>query len=111
MAVRVPVLVTAIGGAGHGEQILKALHLAGGNRYYIVGADARTDCPQFALVDDRVMLPLATSPDYMQVLLGACDRLGIKALFHGCEPELKRFSSARDEIAARGIFLPINPAP
>lgn len=108
---KLPVLVTAIGGAGHGEQILKALRLAAGDRYYLIGADARQDCPQFALVDKSATLPLASDPGYVDAVLALCEQHGIKAVFHGCEPELKRLSAARDAFAARGIFLPINPAP
>lgn len=107
---KLPILVTAIGGGGHGEQILKAVRLAEGNRYRIIGADANPDCPQFDWVDERMVLPLASDPNYISVLLDACDRFGVKALFHGCEPELKTFSAYRQVIEARGIFLPINSA-
>lgn len=107
---QLPIMVTAVGGGGHGEQILKALRLANGGRYRIIGADANSDCTQFDWVDERVFLPLASDPSYISVLLEACDRFGVKALFHGCEPELKKFSSNRHLIEGRGIFLPINPA-
>src|SRR4051794_36021579 len=101
-AERLPVLVTAIGGAGHGRQILKALRLAPGNRYHLVGGDARPDCPQFALVDESATLPLASDPGYIDAVLALCAQRGIRAVFHGCEPELKRMSAARGEFAARG---------
>jgi carbamoyl-phosphate synthase large subunit len=107
---RLPVLITAIGSGGHGEQILKALCLAGRERFTLVGADARPDCPQFSLVDQHVVLPGADAPGYLPTLLEVCRRFAIAALFHGCEPELKRFSQARAQIEAQGIFLPINPA-
>lgn len=45
----------------------------------------------------------------MDELLKACDQFGIRALFHGCEPELKRFSAERSRIEQEGILLPINP--
>jgi len=106
---KLPILVTAIGGGGHGEQILKALRLSTGDRYYIVGADIHPNCPQFDLVDEKVILPPANASTYMEALLSACDRLQIKALFHGCDPELKIFSAERNRITQRGIFLPINP--
>lgn len=106
---RIPILVTAIGGGGHGEQILKALRLADSSRYYIIGADAQPECPQFALVHERVTLPLANDPSYVTALLQSCERFKVRALFHGCEPELKQFSANRDLITQRGIFLPINP--
>lgn len=106
---RLPVLITAIGGGGHGEQILKAIRLSNNYLYYIVGADADAECPQSKLVDKFVTLPLANHPDYMNELLLVCDRFGIRALFHGCEPELKRFSAERKHIEEYGVFLPINP--
>lgn len=106
---KLAILVTAIGGGGHGEQILKALRLAKGNCYHIVGADSQPNCPQFDLVDEQVVLPLAIDPTYMDTLLDVCNRFQIKALFHGCEPELKKFAVERDRITQQGIFLPINP--
>jgi carbamoyl-phosphate synthase large subunit len=102
------VLITAIGGGGHGDQILKALRVAPANRYKIYGADANCDCPQASLVDRFVQLPLASDPDYMSKLLGICKELGVKALFHGCEPELLLFAKNRKRIESEGIFLPIN---
>lgn len=102
------VLVTAIGGGGHGDQILKALRLAPAGRYKIFGADASPYCPQASLVEQFVTLPLARSPDYMEALLRVCNELGVQALFHGCEPELLLFASNRKVIEDAGIFLPIN---
>lgn len=102
------VLVTAIGGGGHGDQILKALRLADPGRYRIFGADANPICPQRALVEKFAALPPARSPDYLDALLGLCRRWQVQALFHGCEPELNAFAEHRDRIEAAGIFLPIN---
>jgi carbamoyl-phosphate synthase large subunit len=104
------VLVTAMGGGGHGEQILKALRFAKKGRYRIFGADANPDCPQFGLVDQSAVMPFASSPEYMQRLFELIDKFEIKALFHGCEPELKLFAKHRSEIERRGVFLPINPS-
>lgn len=106
---RMPVLITAIGGGSHGEQILKALRLADGDRYYLVGADANEVCAQASLVDEFVTLPYANAPDFMDELLAVCERYEIRALFHGCEPELRRLSAERNRILDMGIFLPINP--
>lgn len=105
----VRVLVTAIGGGGHGEQVLKALKLAE-TPYTIVGADARPDWFQFDWVDEQLTLPLASDPGYIDAVIEACRRHAIAAVFHGSEPELRRLSAARDRFAAEGVFLPINPA-
>lgn len=102
-------MITAIGGGGHGEQILKAVRLAEPGRYQIFGADANPNCPQFSLVEKHFVLPLASEPNYLDEVLHCCDDVGAAALFHGCEPELKLFSKERDRIRAAGLFLPINP--
>lgn len=109
MKKKINVLITAIGGGGHGEQILKALRLVGDNRYCIFGADANPHCPQFNLVEGHAALPLASAPNYLDRLFEVCENFKIDALFHGCEPELKLFSQHRETIEAKGIFLPINP--
>ena len=103
------VLVTAMGGGGHGEQILKALLQDKTGLVRVFGGDANPNCPQFKLVEKSFVLPLANDPSYMQVVLDICAKNGIKALFHGCEPELKLFSRERERIKENGIFLPVNP--
>jgi carbamoyl-phosphate synthase large subunit len=103
------ILVTAIGGGGHGEQILKALVLADRDRYEIMGADANPYSPQLEWVDKRTTLPMASSPDYIDSVLNLLKREKIDALFHGCEPELRAFARHREAIESLGVFLPINP--
>ncbi len=105
----VSVLITAIGGGGHGEQILKALRLADGGKYYIFGADMNPHCPQFALADVAMTLPRGTDPEYVDAVLDVCRRNAIRVVFHGCEPELKVMSRARARFAEADILLPINP--
>ena len=102
------VLVTAIGGGGHGDQILKALRLVSPGRYRIFGADANPHCSQASMVEQFVTLPLARDPNYMTELLRICKELRVQALFHGCEPELLLFAANRKRIEDAGIFLPIN---
>lgn len=108
MSKQVRVMVTAVGGGGHGEQILKALRLAEPGRYHIVAADARPNQPQFALADENVLLPAASDPGYLEALIATCKASGIQALFHGCEPELKIFAANLDRLKAENLFVPIN---
>lgn len=109
MTDQIDVLVTAIGGFSHGEQILKALLEAPGYRYRLHGADARSFCPQFAMVDTAHQLPLASEPEYLDALLSLCKRFNVRALFHGSEPELKFMSENRALLKQEGILVPINP--
>lgn len=105
----IPVLVTAMGGGGHGEQILKALLHDQTGVVRIFGGDANPNCQQFKMVEKSFVLPFASDPEYLETVLDICAKNDIKALFHGCEPELKLFSKERKRIEDAGIFLPINP--
>jgi carbamoyl-phosphate synthase large subunit len=103
------VLVTGVGGGGHGEQILKALRLAA-TSLRIVGGDMSPFAAGLQKVDRAYVLPAASDPAYLDAVLAVCRAEGVRALFHGSEPELKVFSRERDRIRAAGLFLPINPA-
>jgi len=105
----ITVMITAVGGGGHGEQILKALRLAKVGRYRIIGGDVNPYCPQFSLVDIPVVLPRASEKDFLDAVLAVAERFGARALFHGCEPEMQLYSGEREKIESAGLFLPINP--
>jgi len=104
------VLVTAVGGGGHGEQILKALRQAAPGNYRLFGGDMNPQCPQLALVDEAFMLPPAAHSEFIDAVLAICSKFGIQAVFHGCEPELLAYSTARRRFEQAGILLPINRA-
>lgn len=107
MPVKINVLLTGIGGGGHGEQILKALRL-GRCKYYIVGTDIDENSSGIDLVDVFYKVPRATDPNYLDVVLQLCERHDIKVLFHGSENEMMVFARHRARIEAAGIYLPIN---
>lgn len=106
---KLPVMITGIGGGGHGEQILKALRMAQ-TPYLLVGGDMNPYSKGLAEVDHPYILPPATSPEYIEAVLRVCKRHSVRALFHGSEPELRAFSRHRDLFESEGVFLPINPA-
>ena len=101
-------LVTAIGGGGHGDQVLKALLLAKKNKYNIHGSDMAAYRAQAKMVSKFFQFPSANDENYLNLLLKICDEFDIEVLIHGCEPELKVFSENRNIIESKGIFLPIN---
>src|SRR5438445_4349504 len=102
------VLVTGVGGGGHGEQILKALRLAQ-TPLRIVGGDMSPFSSGLQKTDQAYLLPPASDPDYLDTILELCHKEEIKVVFHGSEPELKVFSKHRARLSAAGLFLPINP--
>lgn len=109
MSNSIPVMVTGVGGGGHGEQILKALRMAS-TPYEIVGCDMSPFSKGLGEVDHPYTIPPASDLSYIESVLMLCKKHKVKALFHGSEPELMMFSRHRDAIEAEGIFLPINPA-
>jgi carbamoyl-phosphate synthase large subunit len=102
------VLVTAIGGGGIGEQIIKALKLAEPGRYLLFGTDKNYDLIDNSLAVSVEQLPSANDPGYLNALLVLCRRWNIEVLIPGSEQELAVISVNRSLIEGRGIFLPIN---
>ncbi|MEO7728979.1 MAG: ATP-grasp domain-containing protein [Burkholderiales bacterium] len=103
----VPVMVTGVGGGGHGEQIVKALRL-GKLRYRIIGTDIDRYCSGFSEVDISCQVPRASAPGYMETILALCKQHGVKALFHGSEAEMVTFDAQRARIESMGVYLPVN---
>lgn len=108
MTYKIPVMVTGVGGGGHGEQILKALRMAN-TRYKIIGSDMSPFSKGLKEVDHPYVVPSAKSSGYLDSILRICKKHKVAALFHGSEPELLILSKYRDVIQRENIFLPINP--
>ncbi|UQZ91311.1 carbamoyl phosphate synthase (plasmid) [Deltaproteobacteria bacterium Smac51] len=104
----ITVLITGIGGGGHGEQILKALKLSSLD-LRLVGTDSNPNSSGFALVEQSHVVPPAADPEYFPAIMELCRRCRARVLLHGSEPELKVLAAHREQIASEGIFLPINP--
>lgn len=105
---RIPVVVTGIGGGGNGEQILKALRLADDLNLQIIGTDINEYTAGKRFVDEFVILPSASHPDYGNALAEVIKQYGAKFLFSGSEPELKYISENRDNFAALGVSMYFN---
>ena len=102
------ILVTAIGGGGHGEQVLKALNMSMNKRYRVYGTDANSNCPQKNQVYAFETMPYASDPLYMDKLFVLFEKFRIDVLIHGCEPELELFNKNRKEITDRNVLLLLN---
>jgi len=108
MTNKATVMVTAIGGSGHGEQILKAALKVQGLDLRIIGSDIRKDAHQFEWVDESIQLPPANSDEYMDALVHSCEIYGIQAVFHGSEPEMIRISRDRERLIGIGVIPVVN---
>lgn len=103
-----PVLLTGVGGGGHGEQILKALRLAK-SQYRIIGADTNAACANRGKVDEFFTVPPARDPSYIETITQIARSRGCIAIFHGSEAEMAVLSKWRDELAGMGFYVPVNP--
>jgi len=101
-------LVTAIGGSGYGEQILKSLKLAESIKPWVLGADRNPYVHQMEWVDEAVTLPSASEDRYISELLTICLDKKIQFLFHGSEPEMRIISKNRKIFEDIGVTLVIN---
>ncbi|CAK7018396.1 MAG: hypothetical protein DESF_00758 [Desulfovibrio sp.] len=108
MREQLKILVTGVGGGGHGEQILKAIKLSSLD-CTLIGTDITPSSSGFEIVDKSHILPPAKDASYLSKLLELCDHYKVDVLFHGSEPELNVIAANRPVFLQRGIFLPINP--
>jgi len=101
------VLITAIGGCGPGDQLLKTIKASTKTDFFIVGADNSRDVPQFNDVDQAVLLPRANDDKFISSLLKYCDKYNIDVVLSGNEAEIKVLDLYRSEFESRNIYLPI----
>jgi len=100
-------MVTAVGGGGVGEQIIKALRLSN-KGYYIIGVDIQELSKGFSEVDKAYIVPPADNLDYINLIFDICEKENVNVLFCGSEAELKRISPERNRFTERGILFPYN---
>lgn len=103
----VTVLVTGVGGGGHGHEIVKALRLAR-TRYRVVGTDVGPASFGFRDVDVRHVVPPASDPDYVGTLVDVCRKEKVQVLATGSEPELKAVAAHRALFQSEGVLVLVN---
>ena len=105
---KIAVLVTGIGGGGNGEQILKALRLAGDLNLHLIGTDMSALTAGHRLVDAFYEVPGARDPQYGERLFEILRKEEVRFIFHGSEPELAFISENRETIEALGVITCLN---
>ena len=103
------VLVTGVGGGGHGNEVMKALRLAD-TPYRIIAVDMSPTSLGLYQADVSYVVPSAYHPEYIDTLLELCRREEVKVLITGSEPELKVVSANRQCFTDAGILTLINHA-
>lgn len=70
---RINLLITGVGGGGHGEQVLKALKMAK-TPYTIIGTDMSPISMGLYEVDKAYIVPRADDSAYISTMLGICKK-------------------------------------
>jgi carbamoyl-phosphate synthase large subunit len=108
------VLVTAAGSV-IAEGIMKCLRLASSGsdapvKYRIIATDASPLAAGLYRGDRGIIIPLATSSDYIDSLIMAAKREGVKAIFVGSDEELGPITGSRQRIEEEtGAAVIVNP--
>lgn len=102
------VLITGVGGAGIGHEVLKALRMARESRYHVTACDMSAVAFGFRDADVRYVVPPAADPGYVERLLEVARREGTQVIIPGSEAELRVLSSERAALASLGIVLLAN---
>jgi carbamoyl-phosphate synthase large subunit len=110
------VLVTSAGSI-IAQGIIKSLNLANEKKdnpvkYRIIGADMSPDAPGLYRADDGILVPPATSEDYIDYIIEACKQREINAIFVGSDDELLTVAGAQTQIErespARALVGPVD---
>lgn len=93
------ILVTAVGGRSVGSGILHALCRNAqevNERWNVVAADAESFAWGLYKTKQRVLLPLANDPNYVERLKAVVEEFQIDAIIPGSEPEVFKLAKERD---------------
>ncbi len=103
----ISVLVTGVGGASVGMQIVKALRKSN-LALKIIGCDLSEESSGLMSVDLPYVVPSAKDIHYIEILLKICKQQDVKVVFPGSEAELKIIAENKELFDNLGIYLPIN---
>ena len=101
------VLVTGVGGGGHGEQIVKSLRMSL-HKYQLLGADCNEQAIDPTIFSKKFILPRADDKTYLEKLHEIVTKNQVDVLFHGSEPELLKISENISEFEKLNCFVPVN---
>lgn len=101
------VLVTGVSGGGIGEQVCKALRL-GRRKYRIIATNVSRAPMAVVKAEHYVVLPPASSGDYLEELLHLVKQFAVQFVIPGSEPELVVLSRHQETLTNAGVRLLIN---
>ena len=104
------VLITGTGNPGFAGAVHALRANPDGRPLRLVSADANPDAVGRHLVDAFETVPLGTDPDYLDAMLGICERHDVGAILPTLTAELGPLASARDRFRQIGAAVAVSPA-
>ena len=103
------VIITGVSGGSIGNEVMKALRLAK-TSYHIVGVDVNPASLGLYQADEAYIVPPASDPEYIDILLELCEKKNARVLIPGSEPEMKIISANRQLFTKANTLTLINSA-
>jgi len=104
----IPILVTGLGAATVGTQILKALRIAK-TPYRIIGTDMSKESTGLQKADSAYIIPSAKNAKYSSTIMKICKKEKVRCIIPGTEIELLKLSQKKKIFEKKGIFVLSNP--
>jgi carbamoyl-phosphate synthase large subunit len=104
----VAVMVTSAGSAP-AVAVIQALREQQEIPVRVVAADMDRLSVGFSLADERVVIPAAGTPEFVERVLEACRQFGVTVVFPIIDEELQLFADAAPQFAAHRIHVVTNP--
>lgn len=102
------VLVTGVGGASLGRELMKAFKMAP-HKYRIIATDMSENSVGLFFTPHRYVTPVASSSDYIETLLKICKKENVQVLVPGSEPEIEKVSKNVNVFEENEIKVLSNP--
>ena len=106
-APRTAIVLTGVGLDG-GPDIIRALRADPALGARIVGVDVSADQPGRHLADAFHLVPRRDDPGYVDAVAAVAESEGARVIFPLPTFDQELFSAARDELAAKGIAVPVS---
>jgi len=100
------VLISSVGRRGY---LVKFFKEALGSDGEVWGGDYSRYAPAFHCCDKSVLLPKVTAPDYVEQLIGFCQKNQIDMVVPLIDPELEALAAQRERFYDAGIMVVVSP--
>lgn len=102
------ILIAGVGAAGTGREIMKAFKMAQ-HKYKIVATDMKKNSLGLFETPYRYVIPPASSSNYIESLLNACEKENVQVIVPGSDVELEEISRNSNIFSKKGIKVLVNP--